>query len=282
VPLNFVVVGGGPTGVELAGTLAEISRRALNKEFRAIDPNRTRIILIEGGPRVLPSYPEDLSSSAEGQLQKLGVEVWTSKMVTGIQTGSVRVGESDLLAAVVLWAAGVAASPLGKKLGAPTDRAGRVFVSPDLSIPGHPEVFVFGDLAALKDKRGSMLPGIAPVAIQQGKAVAKNIERDLAHVPRTDFDYFDKGTLATIGRAAAVAQFGKFHVSGFLAWLAWLFIHIFFLIGFRNRVIVMFQWAWSYFTLERGARLITGSMQLDSWDELARRAEKSDKSRAAD
>jgi len=282
VPLNFVVVGGGPTGVELAGTLAEISRRALNKEFRAIDPNRTRIILIEGGPRVLPSYPEDLSSSAEEQLQKLGVEVWTSKMVTGIQTGSVRVGESDLPAAVVLWAAGVAASPLGKKLGIPTDRAGRVFVSPDLSIPGHPEVFVFGDLAALKDKRGSMLPGIAPVAIQQGKAVAKNIERDLAHVPRTDFDYFDKGTLATIGRAAAVAQFGKFHVSGFLAWLAWLFIHIFFLIGFRNRVIVMFQWAWSYFTLERGARLITGSMQLDSWDELARRAEKSDKSRAAD
>ena len=282
VPLNFVVVGAGPPGVELAGTRAEISRRALGNEFRGIDPNRTRIILVEGGPRVLPAYPEDLSASAEEQLRKLGVEVWTSKMVTGIQNGFVQVGESRLPAAVVLWAAGVAASPLGRKLGAPTDRAGRVFVRPDLSIPDHPEVFVFGDLAALKDKAGRMLPGIAPVAIQQGKAVAKNIQRDLEHAPRKDFDYWDKGTLATIGRAAAVADFGKFHVSGFLAWLSWLFIHIFFLIGFRNRVLVMVQWAWSYFTLERGARLITGSMKLPSWDEVSRQAEPSDKSRAAD
>jgi NADH dehydrogenase len=268
VQLNFVVVGGGPTGVELAGTLAEIARRALVNEFHSIDPERTRILLLEGGPRVLPAYPEDLSRSAGEQLRHLGVEVHTSAMVTGIEPAAVITSQTRLPAAVILWAAGVAASPLGKKLGAPVDRAGRVLVNPDLSLPGHPEVFVIGDLASLKDKNGNPLPGLAPVAMQQGKATAKNIERELRGNPRQNFHYLDKGSLATIGRAAAVAQFGKVHISGFLAWLSWLFVHIFFLIGFRNRIIVLIQWAWAYFTYERGARLITGSTQLPSWNQL--------------
>jgi NADH:ubiquinone reductase (H+-translocating) len=263
--LNFVVVGGGPTGVELAGTLAEVSRQALANEFRTIDPKRTKIILLEGGARVLPAYPEDLSRSAEVQLQHLGVEVRTSALVSGVEAGAVFIGQTRLPATVTLWAAGVAASPLGKKLGAPTDRAGRVLVGPDLSVPGHPEVFVIGDLAALKDEKGKLLPGVAPVAMQQGKTTADNIGRQLQGQPRRDFHYFDKGSLATIGRAAAVAEFGKIHISGFLAWLAWLFVHIFFLIGFRNRVIVLIQWAWSYFTYERGARLITGDTRLPGW-----------------
>ncbi len=249
-PLNFVVVGGGPTGVELAGTLAEISRHALAHEFRSIDPARTHILLIEGGPRVLPSYAEDLSRSAEDQLRGLGVEVRTSAMVTMVEPEAVVIGESRMPATVVLWAAGVAASPLGKKLGAPVDRAGRVPVQADLSLPGHPEVFVIGDLAAAKDDQGKMLPGVAPVAIQQGKFVAKLI-RDEVDRPsgkpsysRPAFHYWDKGSLATIGRAAAVAQFGKIHISGFIAWLSWLFVHILFLIGFRNRLLVFIQWAW--------------------------------------
>src|SRR5271169_560581 len=264
-PLNFVIVGGGPTGVELAGTLAEISRRVLADEFKSIDPKSTRIILLEGGPRILPAYPDDLSSSAEEQLRHLGVEVRTSTMVTGIEPAAVHMGENHISAAVILWAAGVAASPLGKKLGAPIDRAGRVLVNPDLSIPGHPEVFVIGDLAALKDENGKWLPGVAPVAIQQGDWVAETIARDLEHQPRRNFHYHDKGSLATIGRAAAVAQFGTFELSGYFAWLAWLFIHILFLIGFRNRLLVMIQWAWSYLTYERGARLITGSDELPGW-----------------
>jgi NADH dehydrogenase len=268
VQLNFVVVGGGPTGVELAGTLAEIARRVLADEFHAIDPKRTRIILLEGGPRVLPAYPEDLSRSAEEQLHQLGVEVRTSTLVTGVEPSAVLMGTTRLSAAVILWAAGVAASPLGKRLGAPVDRAGRVLVNPDLSLPGHPEVFVIGDLASLKDGNGKLLPGVAPVAIQQGKATARNIARDLGGEPRKDFHYLDKGSLATIGRAAAVAQFGRLHISGFIAWLSWLFVHILFLIGFRNRLIVFIQWAWSYFTYERGARLITGDTQLPSWPEL--------------
>ncbi|OLD17536.1 MAG: FAD-dependent oxidoreductase [Acidobacteria bacterium] len=267
LPLNFVVVGGGPTGVELAGTLAEIAHRVLANEFRSIDPKRTRILLLEGGPRILPAYPEDLSQSAVDQLQRLGVEVQTSSLVTGIEPGAVRMGEARMPAAVILWAAGVAASPLGKKLGVPVDRAGRVLVNPDLSIAGHPEVFVIGDLATLKDDHGKLLPGVAPVAMQEGTATAKNIQRDLRHEPRQNFHYVDKGSLATIGRAAAVADFGKFHVSGFIAWLSWLFIHIFFLIGFRNRIIVLIQWAWSYFTYERGARLITGDTRLPGWDD---------------
>jgi len=265
--LNFVVVGGGPTGVELAGTLAEISRQVLANEFRSIDPKRTRVVLLEGGPRVLPAYPEDLSHSAEEQLRQLGVEVQTSALVTQVARGSVHIGESKLPATVILWAAGVAASPLGKKLGAPVDRAGRVLVNPDLSIPGHPEVFVVGDLAALKDENGKWLPGVAPVAMQEGKATAHNIGNELRGEPRKNFHYRNKGSLATIGRAAAVADFGKIHVSGFLAWLSWLFIHIFFLVGFRSRLIVLIQWAWSYLTYERGAWLITGDTHLPGWKE---------------
>jgi NADH dehydrogenase len=303
LPLNFVVVGGGPTGVELAGTLAEISRHALAHEFRSIDPRRTHIQLIEGGPRVLPTYPEDLSRSAEEQLRGLGVEVRTSAMVTKVEPGAVDIGETRLPATVVLWAAGVAASPLGKTLGAPLDRAGRVPVQADLSLAGHPEVFVIGDLAAAKDEQGKMLPGVAPVAIQEGRFVAKVIREEVERLgsnrnpegapplsrsvrqepalsgpecsegkskgggfdSRPAFHYWDKGSLATIGRAAAVAQFGKIHISGFIAWLSWLFVHILFLIGFRNRLLVFIQWAWSYVTYERGARLITGSTYLPGW-----------------
>ena len=273
-PINFVVIGGGPTGVELAGTLAEISRYALAHDFRAINPARTHILLIEGGPRVLPAYAEDLSRSAEEQLRRLGVEVRTSAMVTHLEAGAVCLGETRLPATVVLWAAGVAASPLGKRLGVAVDRAGRVPVQPDLSLLGHPEVFVIGDLSAAKDEHGKFLPGVAPVAIQQGKYVAKLIHKEVEASPRRNgraaatrapFHYWDKGSLATIGRAAAVAQFGKIHISGFIAWLSWLFVHILFLIGFRNRVLVFIQWAWSYVTYERGARLITGSTYLPGW-----------------
>jgi NADH:ubiquinone reductase (H+-translocating) len=264
-PLNFIVVGAGPTGVELAGTLAEIARHVLAHEFRSIDPARARILLLEGGPRVLPAYPDDLSRSAEEQLRRLGVEVRTNALVTLVEAGAVHVGQTRIIAPVILWAAGVAASPLGRMLGAPCDRAGRVLVQPDLSIPGHPEVFVVGDLASLKDEHGKQIPGLAPVAIQEGKYVAKTIRRELAGHPREPFHYWDKGTLATIGRAAGIAEFGKIHISGFIAWLSWLFIHIFFLIGFRNRLLVFIQWAWSYVTYERGARLITGDTTLPGW-----------------
>lgn len=265
MPLNFVVVGAGPTGVELAGTLAEIAHHALKHEFRSIRPEQTRILLIEGGPRVLPAYPEELSRKAEEQLARLGVEVRTSHVVNGIEPGVVKVGDERIAAQVVLWAAGVAASPLGRKLGVSVDRAGRVLVQPDLSVPGKPNVFVIGDLAALADERGKMLPGVAPVAIQQGQWMAKAIARDLKHQTRGAFHYHDKGSLATIGRAAAVADFGKLRLSGYFAWLAWLFVHILYLIGFRNRLLVMIQWAWSYMTYERGARLITGSTELAGW-----------------
>jgi NADH dehydrogenase len=266
-PLQFVVVGAGPTGVELAGTLAEIAHHAMNHEFRHIDPSQSRILLIEGGPRVLPAYSENLSRKAEAQLLRLGVEVRTSHTVTRIEPGAVWAGSEKILAPVVLWAAGVAASPLGRKLGVPVDRAGRVLVNPDLSLPGHSQVFVIGDLAALKDENGKLLPGVAQVAIQQGGWVAETISRDIENQPRRSFHYHDKGSLATIGRAAAVAQIGKFELSGYFAWLAWLLIHVFFLIGFRNRLLVMIQWAWSYLTYERGARLITGSDELTGWTE---------------
>jgi NADH:ubiquinone reductase (H+-translocating) len=279
-PLNFVVVGGGPTGVELAGTLAEISHHALAHEYHAIDPKMAHILLLEGGPRILPAYAEDLSRSAQEQLQHLGVEVRTSSVVTQIEPGAIHVGETRLSATVILWAAGVAASPLGKKLGAPVDRAGRVLVQKDLSLSGHPEVFVIGDLAALKDENGKLLPGVAPVALQQGHYVAKLIRREIKSgqgdvEPRPPFHYWDKGSLATIGRAAAVAEFGKIHISGFIAWLAWLFVHILFLIGFRNRVLVFIQWAWSYVTYERGARLITGSTYLPGWSTVPPHSEPS-------
>jgi NADH:ubiquinone reductase (H+-translocating) len=273
-PLQFVVVGGGPTGVELAGTLGEIARHALTHEFRKIDPRKTQILLIEGGPRVLPAYSENLSSKAEKQLRRLGVEVRTSHMVRQIEPGAVWTSDENnpqaepvkIVAPVILWAAGVSASPLGRKLGVAVDRAGRVLVHSDLSIPGNPNVFVVGDLAALNDEKGNMLPGVAPVAIQQGDWVGKTIARDLEHRPRGNFSYFNKGNLATIGRAAAVAQFGKIEISGFFAWLSWLMVHIFFLIGFRNRIIVMIQWAFSYFSYERGSRLITGSDELVGWN----------------
>jgi NADH:ubiquinone reductase (H+-translocating) len=271
-PLNFVVVGAGPTGVELAGTLAEICRHALAQDFRSIDPRRARIHLIEGGPHVLPAYPEDLSRSALNQLKRLGVEVLTSTMVTKIEPGVISMGNTRMSAAVILWAAGVAASPLGKKLGVPLDRAGRVLVDPDFSLPNHPEVFVIGDLAALNDASGKLLPGLAAVAQQEGRFVGKLLRRESRQnakpLPRPLFHYLDKGSLATIGRAAAVAQFGQIHISGFIAWLAWLFVHILLLIGFRNRVLVFTQWAWSYFTYERGARLITGSTTLPGWSSL--------------
>lgn len=266
-PLNFVVVGGGPTGVELAGTLAEISKYALAHDFRSIDPARTHILLLEGGPRLLAAYSEDLSRSAEEQLKQLGVEVRTSTVVTQVEPGAVCLGDTRLPATVVLWAAGVAASPLGKALGAPVDRAGRVPVAADLSLPGHPEVFVIGDLAAAHDEHGKLLPGVAPVAIQEGHYVGKIIREEISGrlKVRPAFRYWDKGSVATIGRAAAVAQFGRIHISGFVAWLSWLFIHILYLIGFRNRVLVFIQWAWSYVTYERGARLITGRTDLPGW-----------------
>jgi NADH dehydrogenase len=263
-PLNFVVVGGGATGVELAGTLAEIARKSLSQDFRNIEPARTRVLLVEAGPSVLNAYPEDLRQSAVKQLQRLGVEVRTNSAVTDVRPGEVFIGKEVVPAAAVLWAAGVSASPLGRALGAPVDRAGRVLVESDLSIPGHHEVFVIGDLVSMKDEAGKPLPGVAPVAMQQGRWVARQVAADLAGKSRQNFHYFDKGSLATIGRAAAVAQFGKVHISGFLAWLSWLFIHILFLIGFRNRVVVMFQWAWSYLTYERSARLITGESRVMS------------------
>jgi len=264
-PLNFVIVGAGPTGVELAGTLAEIANNVLLHELSSIDPRKTNILLLEGGPLILPAYAPDMSESAVRQLARLGVKVRTSALVTRIDPGVVWVGSESIPASVVIWAAGVQASSLGKRLDAPLDRAGRVMVNPDLSIPGHPEVFVIGDLASLKDEHGNLLPGVAPVAMQEGRAAADMIKRDLHHQPRKNFRYFDKGSLATIGRAAAVAQRGKIHISGYFAWMAWLFVHIFFLIGFRNRIIVLIQWAWSYLTYERGARLITGSMDLPGW-----------------
>lgn len=256
--LSFVVVGGGPTGVELAGTLAEIARQSLADDFRHIDPKKTRIVLLEAGSSLLSAYPDDLRQSAKRQLERLGVEVRLNSAVTDVRPSEIHVGSDVLHATVVFWAAGVAASPLGRALGGPVDRAGRVLVEADLSLPGHPEVFVIGDLASLKQAEGMQLPGVAPVAMQEGRWVARQIAADLGGNPRTPFHYVDKGSLATIGRAAAVAQFGKVHISGFLAWLSWLFIHIFFLIGFRNRIIVMIEWAWSYFTYDRSARLITG------------------------
>jgi len=256
-PLNFIVVGAGPTGVELAGALIEIARGVLAQDFRRIDPAQAHVILIEGGPRVLAAYPEDLSRSAAEQLGSLGVEVRTGAMVTSVEPGLVRVGEIEIPSAVTLWAAGVAASPLGKMLTPNTDRAGHVPVGPDLSLPNHPEVFVIGDLAAAKDSDGKLLPGLAAVAQQEGKATAKNIVRDLYGQPRKPFHYLDKGLLATIGRQAAVAKFGRIHLTGFIAWVAWLCVHLVLLIGFRNRVLVLVNWAWAYFAYQRGARLIT-------------------------
>jgi NADH dehydrogenase len=255
--LTFVIVGGGPTGVELAGALAEIARHTLAREFRHIDPARTRIVLVEGMPRVLPTYPDDLSASARRQLEQLGVEVRTDARVTAIDAAGVTAGEARIPSRTVLWGAGVAASPLGRALGVPLDRAGRVRVNPDLSVPGRPGMWVAGDLAAATGEDGSTVPGIAPAAIQMGEHVARNILRASRGEPSLPFRYRDKGYLATIGRARAVGVVGRWHLSGLPAWLAWLFVHLYFLIGFKNRVMVLLQWAWAYVTFKRGARLIT-------------------------
>ena len=255
--LDFVIIGAGATGVELAGAISDIARRYMVHDFRAIDPKQARVLLLEGGPRVLPSYSEDLSASAERQLRDLNVEVRTNTMVTQVSPQSVIAGSEVFPAQVILWAAGVAASPLGKLLGSKTDRAGRVMVANDLTAPGRSEVFVIGDLATYPDAEGRPVPGVAPAAIQMGKFVAQQIANDLAGEPRTTFHYVDKGSLATIGRSKAVGQIGRFELSGLGAWLAWLLIHVFFLIGFRNRFFVMAEWAWAYFTVRYGARLIT-------------------------
>jgi NADH dehydrogenase len=257
--LTFVVIGGGPTGVELAGSLAEISRHALANDFRAIDPESARIILIEGGPAVLPSYPADLAQFARKALERLGVAVWTGSVVTDVSEGRVRVGNEVIEAGTILWAAGVSASPLGATLGVPLDRAGRVLVRPDLTVPGHPEVSVVGDLAAFQTDGGGWLPGVAQVAIQQAAHAAANIERQVAGQPARPFVYRNLGNLATIGRNSAVADLPRFHMKGWHAWLFWLFVHIFNLIGFRNRLSVMTQWAFSYMTYQRSVRLITGT-----------------------
>ena len=263
---TFAVVGGGPTGVELAGALADIARRALAHEFSHIDPMDARITLLEAGPRILPSFPEDLSRRAVRQLGRLGVEVRTSAAVTAVEPGAVRLGGAALPATVTLWAAGVSASPLGAQLGE-VDRAGRVRVAADLSLPGHPEVADDEDLAAFAAPDGGLLPGLGAVATQQGRTAAENVWRSARRRPRVPFRYADWGQLATIGRRAAVAEFGRVHVSGFPAWLLWLFVHIVLLVGFRNRLAVLSEWAWAYFTRERSARLITGSSVLPGWDE---------------
>jgi NADH dehydrogenase len=255
--MTFVVVGGGPTGVELAGAIAEIAGHTLASEFRRIDPRRSRVLLLEGVGRILPVYPPDLSEAARKQLVDLGVEVRTSAMVTAIDATGVTVGGDRIPAHTVLWGAGVAASPLARALGVPLDKAGRVVVTRELTVPGHPEIHVAGDLAAAKQADGSPVPGLAPAAIQGGRHVAKNIQRALQGVPPLPFKYFDKGSLATIGRGRAIGQIGRLHLRGLVAWLTWLFVHILFLIGFRNRFLVLFEWAWHYVTWGRGARLIT-------------------------
>jgi NADH:ubiquinone reductase (H+-translocating) len=262
--LTFVVVGGGPTGVEMAGAFAEVARNTLTRgDFRRVDPATARIVLVEGGPRLLTAYPEALSDKARAQLEKLGVEVRLDAMVTRIEPDAVWMGDERIATRNVVWSAGVAASPLGKRLGVPTDRVGRVEVESDLSVPGHPEIFVIGDLSSFSHQTGRPLPGIAPVAIQQGKAVAANIRRRVEGRERRPFRYRDRGSLATIGRGAAVGQIGRLNVHGLVAWLVWLFVHLMYLVGFRNRVAVFFEWAWSYLTWQRGARLITGEVGPD-------------------
>lgn len=260
-PLNFVVVGGGPTGVELAGAIAGIAREALAKDFKAIDTRKARVFLFEGSDRVLGTFAKDLSESAKSQLEDLGVEVRLNSFVTDIEPGRVKVGEEWVECDVVLWATGVAASPIGKQLGVETDKAGRVFVEPDLSIPGHKNVFVIGDMASIKQENGEPVPGVSPAAMQMGEATAENILADLKGNQREKFRYVDKGTMATIGRNKAIADIKGWKFKGFIAWMMWLFLHVFFLIGFRNRFIVLTEWFWAYLTRERSARLITGDAE---------------------
>jgi len=256
--LTLVVVGGGPTGVEMAGALAEVARHTLPGDFRHIDPKSARVVLVEAGPRVLPAYPPDLSESARRQLEALGVHVWTGAAVTGVDAEGVQMGADRLAARTVVWAAGVEASPLARSLGVQLDRAGRVQVEPDLSVPGRPDIFVIGDLAAVESD-GRAVPGVAPAAIQMGRHAAANVLRRLRGEPTAAFRYRDKGSLATVGRSRGVAVIGRLKLSGFFAWAAWLFVHIVFLIGFRNRFVVLFTWMWAYLTYERSARLIVGS-----------------------
>lgn len=256
--LTFVVIGGGATGVELAGALGEISRQTIARDFRSIDPTRARIVLLEGGPRILAAFPEELSARAAAVLGRIGVEVRVDAHVTRVSPDAVWVGGEQIRTRTVLWAAGVAAPPLTQTLGVALDRARRIVVQPDCSVPGHPEVFAVGDVASYRDEKGDLLPGVAPVAIQQGRAVAANLLRRFRGEPTKPFRYRDKGSMATIGRAAAVAVVGPLRLDGVIAWLAWLFVHIMYLIGFRNRLMVLLGWAWAYVTWARGARLITG------------------------
>jgi NADH dehydrogenase len=258
--LTFVVIGGGPTGVEMAGALAEISRQSLARDFRHFDPSSARILLIEAGSSVLSTFPESLREAARAHLTSLGVDVRTGAAVTGVAPGHVTVGSEIIPAETIIWAAGVAASPLGATLGVPRDRAGRVLVEPDLTVPGSRTVFVIGDLASLAGVDGKPLPGVAQVAIQMGRHAARNILRGIEQQPYRPFVYKDLGNMATIGRASAVADFGWMRLKGYLGWLAWLFVHILNLIGFRNRLVVMVQWAWSYFSYQRAIRLITGPL----------------------
>jgi len=268
-PLNFVIIGGGPTGVELAGAVSDIARLYMRQDFRHIDPAKARVLLIEGAPRVLATFPEDLSTKARKQLEGIGVEVWNNKHVTEVGAGYVKIGEERLEAVVILWAAGVATSPLGRMLGAPVDKRGAVIVDQHLNPDRLPEVFVCGDLAHF-EQDGHQVPGVAQPAMQMGRHSAKVIAADLEGKPRPNFRYFDKGDMATIGRLAAVAKIEwpfKAHWGGFMAWLTWLVVHIYFLIGFRNRITIFATWAWTYFTFTDGARLITGDQHLSGWEE---------------
>ncbi len=259
--LNFVVVGGGPTGVELAGAIADIARQALAKDFKVIDTTKTRVILFEGSEHILGTFAMDLSESAKQQLESLGVEVRLNSFVTDIEPGRVKVGDEWIDCEVVLWATGVAASPLGKTLGVETDKAGRILVEPDLSIPGFKNIFVIGDMVWLLQENGEPVPGVSPAAMQMGRATALNILGDAKGETRKNFRYVNKGTMATIGRSKAIAEAAGLKFKGFIAWLMWLFLHVFFLIGFRNRFAVMFEWFWAYLTRERSARLITGDAE---------------------
>jgi NADH:ubiquinone reductase (H+-translocating) len=255
--LTFVIVGGGPTGVELAGALAEIARQSLRQDFRVIRPESARILLVEGGPHLLAAFPEKLRRAAAASLTRLGVEVRTGAIVTSVDAEGVKIGDERISAQTVLWAAGVAASPLATSLGVPLDRAGRVLAEPTLQVPGLPNVFVVGDICALQQD-GHWLPGVAQVAKQGGQHAAKNVARAVSGQALQPFHYTDFGNMATIGRGSAVADIGPMHVSGLFAWLMWVLIHIFWLIGFRSRVAVMSEWAWAYFSLQRRVRLITG------------------------
>jgi len=256
--LTFVIVGGGPTGVELAGAISEMACKEMVRDFRAIDPQETRTLLVEAGPRILPSFAEELSVKAEASLTRLCVEVRKNSRVTSIRPGLVVIGEQPLHAATVLWAAGMAASPLTRSLKVPVDAVGRVLVAPDLSVPDHPNAFVIGDMASFLNHAGKPLPGLAPVAVQQGRHAARNILRLCHGLSTAPFRYRERGTLATIGRSAAVAQFGQLKMSGALAWIVWSWVHIFLLIGFRSRVMVFLEWVWAYVTRRRSARLIFG------------------------